>query len=192
MTRFCTWIVPPPFCIGSVSNSFGGSPGSATRRNSSLAVWPIIFLRTVVSWLPGASISTRFGPCCWMRVSLVPIALMRRFSTSIDCPTACRTLSAIAASVSARRTPSGVCVTSRVRPFPPASAPPIGALSDWRSSNALARSVGSAMRTTTARGSTPMPPDIPILPSRSFCRTSSRSASTWLLITEGVSTSINR
>ena len=39
---------------------------------------------------------------------------------------------------------------------------------------------------------TPMPPDIPILPSRSFCRTSSRNASTWLLITEGVSTSINR
>ena len=88
MTRFCTWIVPPPFCIGSVSTSFGGSPGSATRRNSSLAVWPIMFLSAVVSWLPGASISTRFGPCCWMTVSLVPIALMRRFSTSIDCPTA--------------------------------------------------------------------------------------------------------
>ena len=44
-----------------------------------MAVWPIMFLSVVVSWLPGASISTRFGPCCWMTVSLVPIALMRRF-----------------------------------------------------------------------------------------------------------------
>ena len=44
-----------------------------------MAVWPIMFLSAVVSWLPGASISTRFGPCCWMTVSLVPIALMRRF-----------------------------------------------------------------------------------------------------------------
>ena len=52
MTRFCTWIVPPPFCIGRVSTSFGGSPGSATRRNSSLAVWPMISLSLVVSCKP--------------------------------------------------------------------------------------------------------------------------------------------
>ena len=127
-----------------------------------------------------------------MSVSLVPIALMRRLSTSIDCPTAWRTLSATAASVSVSRTPSAVCVTSSVRPFPAASGPPIGWLSDCRSSNALARSAGSAMRTRTPRGSTAMPPEMAILPSRIFCRTSSRSASTWLLITEGVSTSIRR
>jgi hypothetical protein len=101
-------------------------------------------------------------------------------------------LSAIAASVSASRTPSSVCVTSSVRPFPPASGPPIGWLNDCRSSSALARSAGSAMRTMTPRGSTPMPPEIAILPSRNFCRTSSRSASIWLLVTEAESTSIRR
>ena len=65
-----------------------------------------------------------------MTVSLVPIALMRRLSTSIDCVTAWRILSAIAASVSVSCTPWSVLATSRVWPLPPASGPPTGWLSD--------------------------------------------------------------
>ena len=90
----------------------------------------MISLSLVVSCSPGTSISTRLTPCCWIIVSLVPIALTRRFRTSIDCVTAWRTLSAIAASVSVSWTPASVLVTSSVRPLPPPSGPPIGWLSD--------------------------------------------------------------
>ncbi len=112
-------------------------------------------------------------------------------STSIDCVTAWRIFSVIAASVSwSWIAPSPESEMSSECPAAPVSAPPTFWLREGRRPSARARSAASAIRTTTPRGCMAMPPLIEILPSRIFPRTSSRKCSTCVLVTEALSTSI--
>ena len=167
-------------CIGNDLDLVGGSPGSATRRNSSLAVVPDHFLSLSCPAGPALRSARGSAPCRWMMVSLVPIASMRRlqhFDRLLD-----RAADLVGDRRVGQRQPDAVVGLRHVE-----------ACGRFRR-QARRRSAGSAIARvpapwrarpdrrcgrTTARGSAPMPPEIAILPSRSFCRTSSRSASTW-------------
>ena len=88
---------PRPMPKRSRPNGTGPEPSSAARasadmsarRNSRLAVRPMMSLALAVSCTPGNCTTTRSAPCCWITGSATPSSLTRLCSVVMFCCSAC-------------------------------------------------------------------------------------------------------